>query len=318
VFKTRLTDLLGIEYPIIGGAMAYLSTAELAAAVSNAGGFGLIAAVTLTRDELKEQIRACRSLTDKPFGVNVALIHRDPEKIDQDMEVVIEEGVRFVETAALSPEPYVKQLKDAGITILHKCATVRHALSAERAGVDAVTLVGYEAAGHTGLDDLPLSIMLPQAADSLKIPGIAAGGIGDGRTFISALALGASGVQLGTRLMASHECPASRTFKDWIVRTQATDTVYVERSLNRAYRVRRNEAAEKVLELEKTGVTMLDLLPYIGGDRLRKVLFEDDVEAGVVPCGPVAGMINSVMSVRDIIERITGQARDIVEQLSSD
>jgi len=318
VFKTRLTDLLGIEYPIIGGAMAYLSTAELAAAVSNAGGFGLIAAVTLTRDELKEQIRACRSLTDKPFGVNVALIHRDPEKIDQDMEVVIEEGVRFVETAALSPEPYVKQLKDAGITILHKCATVRHALSAERAGVDAVTLVGYEAAGHTGLDDLPISIMLPQAADSLKIPGIAAGGIGDGRTFISALALGASGVQLGTRLMASHECPASRTFKDWIVRTQATDTVYVERSLNRAYRVRRNEAAEKVLELEKTGVTMLDLLPYIGGDRLRKVLFEDDVEAGVVPCGPVAGMINSVMSVRDIIERITGQARDIVEQLSSD
>ncbi len=318
MFKTRLTDLLGIEYPIIGGAMAYLSTAELAAAVSNAGGFGLIAAVTLTRDELKEQIRACRSLTDKPFGVNVALIHRDPEKIDQDMEVVIEEGVRFVETAALSPEPYVKQLKDAGITILHKCATVRHALSAERAGVDAVTLVGYEAAGHTGLDDLPLSIMLPQAADSLKIPGIAAGGIGDGRTFISALALGASGVQLGTRLMASHECPASRTFKDWIVRTQATDTVYVERSLNRAYRVRRNEAAEKVLELEKTGVTMLDLLPYIGGDRLRKVLFEDDVEAGVVPCGPVAGMINSVMSVRDIIERITGQARDIVEQLSSD
>ena len=318
MFKTRLTDLLGIEYPIIGGAMAYLSTAELAAAVSNAGGFGLIAAVTLTRDELKEQIRACRSLTDKPFGVNVALIHRDPEKIDQDMEVVIEEGVRFVETAALSPEPYVKQLKDAGITILHKCATVRHALSAERAGVDAVTLVGYEAAGHTGLDDLPISIMLPQAADSLKIPGIAAGGIGDGRTFISALALGASGVQLGTRLMASHECPASRTFKDWIVRTQATDTVYVERSLNRAYRVRRNEAAEKVLELEKTGVTMLDLLPYIGGDRLRKVLFEDDVEAGVVPCGPVAGMINSVMSVRDIIERITGQARDIVEQLSSD
>jgi len=317
MFKTRLNDLLGVEYPIIGGAMAYLSTAELAAAVSNAGGFGLIAAVTLTRAELKEQIHTCRSLTDKPFGVNIALIHRDPDKINQDIEVVIEEGVRFVETAALSPEPYVKKLKDSGITALHKCATVRHAKSAERAGVDAVTLVGFEAAGHTGLDDLPLSIMVPQAVDALKIPVIAAGGVGDGRAFVSALALGASGVQIGTRLMASRECPACHTFKEWIVQTQATDTVYVERSLNRAYRVRRNKAAEKVLELEETGVTMLDLLPYIGGDRLRKVLFEDDVEAGVVPCGPVAGMIDSVMSVREIIDRIVSQAKDIVERLSS-
>lgn len=317
MLKTALTELLGVKYPVIGGAMAYLSTGELAAAVSNAGGFGLISAVTFTRKELQEQIRTCSSLTDKPFGVNVALIHRDAEKIDQDMEVVVEEGVKFVETAALSPAPYVKQLKDAGITILHKCATVRHARSAERAGVDAVTLVGYEAAGHTGLDDLPLSIMVPQAADSLKIPVIAAGGIGDGRGLVSALALGAAGVQIGTRLMASHECPASQTFKDWIVNTKATDTVYVERSLNRAYRVRRNEAAEKVLELEETGVTMLDLLPYIGGDRLKKVLFENDVEAGVVPCGPVAGMIENVMSVKDIIDRIVSQARDIVENLNA-
>ena len=317
MLKTALTELLGVKYPVIGGAMAYLSTGELAAAVSNAGGFGLISAVTFTRKELQEQIRTCSSLTDKPFGVNVALIHRDAEKIDQDMEVVVEEGVKFVETAALSPAPYVKQLKDAGITILHKCATVRHARSAERAGVDAVTLVGYEAAGHTGLDDLPLSIMVPQAADSLKIPVIAAGGIGDGRGLVSALALGAAGVQIGTRLMASHECPASQTFKDWIVNTKATDTVYVERSLNRAYRVRRNEAAEKVLELEETGVTMLDLLPYIGGDRLKKVLFENDVEAGVVPCGPVAGMIENVMSVKDIIDRIVSQAHDIIENLNA-
>ena len=317
MFKTRLTELLGVEHPIIGGAMAYLSTAELAAAVSNAGGFGLIAGVTCTRDELKEQIRACRSLTDKPFGVNIALIHRDPEKINQDIDVVVEEKVKFVETTALSPEPYVKLLKEAGMTVLHKCATVRHAKSAERAGVDAVTLVGYEAAGHTGLDDLPLSIMIPLAVDSLKIPVIAAGGVGDGRAFVSALALGASGVQIGTRLMASHECPASVTFKDWLLQTQATDTIYVERSLNRAYRVRRNEAAEKVLQLEKKGITMAELLPFIGGDRLRKVLFEDDVEAGVVPCGQVAGLIDEVMSVNEIIDRIISQAQDIVGRLHS-
>ncbi len=318
MFQTRLTELLGVEYPIIGGAMAYLSTAKLAAAVSNAGGFGLIAAVTCeSKDDLREQIRTCRQLTDKPFGVNIALITRDPNRIVEDMEVVVEEKVKFVETAALNPTSYIEQLKEAGITVLHKCATVRHAKSAERAGIDAVTLVGYEAAGHTGLDDLPLSIMVPQAVDSLKIPVIAAGGVGDGRAFVSALALGASGVQIGTRLMASHECPASDAFKDWLVQTQTTDTVYIERSLNRAYRVRRNEAAEKVLELEKKGASMLELLPYIGGERLRAVLFEGDVEAGVVACGPVAGLVEDVVSVKEIIDRIISQARDIVERLHS-
>ena len=318
MFKTRLTELLGVEHPIIGGAMAYLSTAELAAAVSNAGGFGLIAAVTCeNKEELIEMIRKCRQLTDKPFGVNIALITRDPNRINEDMEAVIEEKVKFVETAALSPEPYVKLLKEAGITVLHKCATVRHAKSAERAGVDAVTLVGYEAAGHTGLDDLPLSIMIPLAVDSLKIPVIAAGGVGDGRAFVSALALGASGVQIGTRLMASHECPASDRFKEWLIQTQATDTVHVERSQNRAYRVRRNEAVANVLEMEKKGTTMLELLPYIGGDRYKAVLFEDDVEAGVVPCGQVAGLIDEVMSVNEIIDRIISQAQDIVGRLHS-
>lgn len=319
MFKTRLTELLSVEYPIIGGAMAYLSTAQLTAAVSNAGGFGLISSVTCNnREELREQIRACRKLTNKHFGVNVALITRDPHRINEDIDVVVEEGVKFVETAALNPEPYIERLKKAGITVLHKCATVRHAKSAERAGVDAVTLVGYEAAGHTGSDDLPLSIMVPLAVDSLKIPVIAAGGVGDGRAFVAALALGAAGVQIGTRLMASHECPASKVFKEWLVQTQATDTVYVERSLNRAYRVRRNEAAEKVLELEKKGITMVELLSLIGGDSLRKVLFEGDVDAGVVACGPVAGMIDEVMSVKEIIDRIIKQARDIVERLSSD
>jgi NAD(P)H-dependent flavin oxidoreductase YrpB (nitropropane dioxygenase family) len=318
MFKTRLTELLGIDYPIIGGAMAYLSTAELAAAVSNAGGFGLIAAVTCeNKDELREQIRTCRSLTDRPFGVNIALITRDPNRINEDMEVVVEEKVKLVETAALNPAPYVKQLKAAGITVFHKCATVRHARSAEQAGVDAVTLVGYEAAGHTGLDDLPLSIMLPLAVDSLKIPVIAAGGVGDGRAFVSALALGADGVQIGTRLMASHECPASRIFKDWLVRTEATDTVYIERSLNRAYRVHRNAATEKVLELESKGTTMLELLPFIGGDNYKKVLFGDDVEAGVVACGPVVGLVDDILSVKEIIDRIISQAESIVERLHS-
>ena len=315
MFKTRLTELLGVEYPIIGGAMAYLSTGELAAAVSNAGGFGLISAVTFDREELKEHIRICRSLTDKPFGVNIALIHRDPAKIDQDFEVVIEEGIKVVETAALNPSPYIERLKNAGIIILHKVATVRHAQSAERAGVDAVTMVGYEAAGHTGLDDLPLSITIPKAVDKLKIPVIAAGGVGDGRAFVSALALGASGIQFGTRLMASKECSASDTFKDWLIQTQETDTVYIERSMNRAYRVRKNAATDKVLELEAKGATIFDILPYMGGEALQKVLFEGKVEEGVVACGPVTGLIDSIMTVEEIVNRIVTQGKEIINKL---
>jgi len=319
MFKTRLTELLGVEYPIIGGAMAYLSTAELAAAVSNAGGFGLISSVTCSdKEELREQVKACRALTDKPFGVNIALITRDPSRINEDVEVVLEEGVNIVETAAMNPAPYIENFKKAGMTVLHKCATVRHAQSAERAGVDAITMVGYEAAGHTGLDDLPLSIKIPQAVDALKIPVVAAGGIGDGRAFVAALALGASGVQIGTRLMASRECPASDEFKDWLVQTEATDTVYVERSLGRAYRVRSNAAAEKVLELEKRGITMVELLSLIGGDALKKVLFEGDLGAGVVACGPVAGLIEDVPSAKEIVDRIIVQAGSIVERMQHD
>jgi len=317
MFKTRLTELLGVKYPIIGGAMAYLSGGRLAAAVSNAGGFGLISAVTFSREELQNEIRLCRSLTKKPFGVNIALIHRDPRKIEQDMDVVIEEGVRVIETAALNPEQFVERLKKKGVTVLHKCAAVRHAQTAERIGVDAVTLVGYDAAGHTGLDDLPLSIMIPLAVDSLKIPVIAAGGVGDGRGFVAALALGASGVQMGTRLMASKECPACDKFKDWLIQTEATDTVHVERSMNRAYRVRRNEAAQKVLEMEKRGADIFELLTYIGGDALQKVLFEGEVDAGVVACGPVAGLINDVPSVKQIIDRIVKQGQKIVRNLNN-
>lgn len=317
MFKTRLTELLGVKYPIIGGAMAYLSGGRLAAAVSNAGGFGLISAVTFSREELQNEIRLCRSLTKKPFGVNIALIHRDPRKIEQDMDVVIDEGVNIIETAALNPEQFVGRLKKKGVTVLHKCATVRHAQTAERIGVDAVTLVGYDAAGHTGLDDLPLSIMIPLAVDSLKIPVVAAGGVGDGRGFVAALALGASGVQIGTRLMASKECPACDKFKNWLIQTEATDTVHVERSMNRAYRVRRNEAAEKVLEMEKRGADIFELLTYIGGEALQKVLFEGDIDAGVVACGPVVGLINDVPSVKQIIDRMVKQGQDIVKELNA-
>jgi NAD(P)H-dependent flavin oxidoreductase YrpB (nitropropane dioxygenase family) len=289
MFKTRITELLGVKYPIIGGAMAYLSGGRLAAAVSNAGGFGLISAVTFSREELQNEIQLCRSLTKKPFGVNIALIHRDPRKIEQDMDVVIED----------------------------KCAAVRHAQTAERIGVDAVTLVGYDAAGHTGLDDLPLSIMIPLAVDSVKIPVIAAGGVGDGRGFVAALALGASGVQIGTRFIASKECPACDTFKNWLIQTEATDTVHIERSMNRAYRVRRNEATQKVLELEKQGCNIFDILPYIGGEALQKVIFEGDVNAGVVACGPVAGLINDIPSVKQIIDRMVKQGQGIVERLNA-
>ncbi|MBE0479363.1 MAG: nitronate monooxygenase [Dehalococcoidia bacterium] len=316
MFNTRLTELLGVEYPIIGGAMAYLTTGEFAAAVSNAGGFGLISSVSWeSKEELREQIHICRSKTDKPFGVNIALITRDPAKIDNDIQVVIDEGIEFVETAALNPAPFIARLKEAGIKIMHKCATVKHAQSAERAGADAVTLVGYEAAGHTGLDEMALSILIPMAVDSLKVPVIAAGGVADGRAFLANLALGASGVQIGTRFMATQECPAHPRFKELLLRTEATGTVHVERSIGRNYRVLNNDAARRMLEMEKRGAGIEELLTIIGRESYTGTVLLGKTDAGAVACGQVVGQLVDIPTVKEIIDRIIGQARTITEKL---
>ncbi|MFC1993741.1 NAD(P)H-dependent flavin oxidoreductase [Chloroflexota bacterium] len=318
MFKTRLTELLGIKYPVVGGAMGRLTTGEFVAAISNAGCLGLIAAATMdTKEELREHVRICRKLTDRPFGVSTALIARDPAKLNGDIDVCIEEGVKVLETTAQSPAAYADKIKKSDMIWLHKCATVRHAQSAESLGIDAVTIVGFEAAGHTGLDDLPLSIVIPWAKDTLKIPVLASGGVADGRALAALIALGADGVQIGTRFMLTEECPGHPKFKEWLLNSRYNDTCYVERSVRRAFRVRRNKAAEEVLEMEKKGATPEDMYPLMAGERNRRLIYEGDIEAGLLACGPVVGSINDILPVKEVVERVISQAEEIVNRLHS-
>jgi len=239
--------------------MGGISTGKFTAAISNAGGLGLIAALlgrTHNERALRRLIRTCRSLTDKPFGVNIPIIVLDPGTINTYIDCCIEEGVRVIETAGQNPKPYAERIKKAGLTWLHKAATVRHAQSAERAGVDAVVMVGWEAAGFTGLDGLGLSVLIPLARDALSIPVIAAGGVADGRGLAALLALGADGVQIGTVLMATKESHAHPRFKVWVLQAKANETTHIERSLGMPYRVLRNRAVEEILEMEHNGTTV--------------------------------------------------------------
>jgi len=239
--------------------MGGISTGKFTAAISNAGGLGLIAALlgrTHNERALRRLIRTCRSLTDKPFGVNIPIIVLDPGTINAYIDCCIEEGVGVIETAGQNPKPYAERIKKAGLTWLHKAATVRHAQSAERAGVDAVVMVGWEAAGFTGLDGLGLSVLIPLARDALSIPVIAAGGVADGRGLAALLALGADGVQIGTVLMATKESHAHPRFKEWVLQAKANETTHIERSLGMPYRVLRNRAVEEILEMEHNGTTV--------------------------------------------------------------
>jgi len=309
--------MLGIEYPIIQGAMLWLARAELVSAVSNAGGLGIISSASFpTVKELREEIAKTKSLTDKPFAVNITLLPTfRPVNHEEYINAAIEEGVNIIETAGRSPEPYMKLLKGNNVTWMHKCARIRDVKTAERLGVDTVTIIGFEAGGAPGMEDVTSLVRIPLAVDMVKIPVIAGGGIADGRGLVAVLSLGAKGVMMGTRFMACRECLAHPNIKKWMVQATENDTLMINRSYNNPERVLKTVLSLKTLEMEEKGTTLEELLPMITGLRGKEALEEGDINKGVIACGQIVGLIHEVPSVKDIIENIINEARAVEQRL---
>ncbi|MDP3880488.1 MAG: nitronate monooxygenase family protein [Dehalococcoidales bacterium] len=319
MFKTRITEMFGIEYPIISGPMQWVSRAELVSAVSNAGGLGILASVTFPNtEELRQEIRKTRSLTDKPFAVNVTLLPTArPVNYEGYFLTAIEEGVKIIETSGRSPEPYIKLLKDAGAKVMHRATRTRDIRTAERVGADAVTILGVEAAGHPGMEDVTSLVRIPVTADAVKVPVIAAGGIADARGFVAALALGAEGVLMGTRFLLSRECNIHPRIKEWLLQLGEADTMLIQRSIRNASRVVRTPHTEKILEMEERGATLEELLPLISGQRGRNAYSTGDFSDANMSAGQVVGLIHDVPCVKDIIDGIINEARLIIQRLNN-
>lgn len=316
--KTRITELFGIEHPIIQGGMHCVGLAELASAVSNAGGLGLITALTQPSPEhLAAEIRKCRELTDKPFGVNLTFLPAvKPPDYPGYVKAIVENGVKIVETAGNNPEKWMPALKEAGIKVIHKCTSVRHALKAQSIGVDALSIDGFECGGHPGEDDVPNFILLPRAAEELELPFVASGGMADGRSLVAALALGADGINMGTRFVATQEAPVHDNVKAAIVAATELDTRLVMRPLRNTERVLVNAGVERLLAKEKelgSAITFQDIAPEVAGVYPR-VMRNGEMDAGAWSCGMVAGLIHDVPTVRELIDRIMAEAEQIIRQ----
>ncbi len=316
--KTRITELLGIEHPIIQGGMHYVGFAKLAAAVSNAGGLGIITALTLgTPELLAKEIALCREMTNKPFGVNLTFLPAFSEPpYPEYIRAIIEGGVKVVETAGRNPQAYMPYLKQAGIKVIHKCTSVRHSLKAQAIGCDAVSVDGFECGGHPGEDDVTNFVLLPRAADELKIPFVASGGMADGRSLVAALALGAEGINMGTRFIATKEAPVHDNVKNAIVAASELDTRLVMRKLHNTERVMMNSGVERLLEIERQkgdALTIADVYDQVAGV-YPKIMRDGEMEAGAWSCGMVAGLINDIPSVKELIDRIMNQADALINQ----
>ena len=312
--KTRLTELLEIDTPIICGGMMRVGTADLAAAVSNAGGLGVMTALTCkTADGLREEIARCQSLTSKPFAVNVTVgVVATPVDYGEYIRVIVESGVKLVETAGRSPEPFMEAFKAAGIKVIHKCVTVRHALAAERIGVDVVSIDGFECAGHPGEHDIGGLVLFPAAADALTIPVVASGGIADGRGLAAALVLGCDGVNMGTRFMATKEAPIHQGIKDKIVEMDENQTQVIFRSYRNTARVYRNSISEKVAEIEATGGGFEEVHKYVSGAKQEIAWSTGDIEAGMVTAGLSGAFVRDVPTCQEVIDRIMADAKEII------
>ena len=316
--KTRITELFGIEHPIIQGGMHYVGFAEMAAAVSNAGGLGIITGLTLgTPEKLAAEIAKCREMTDKPFGVNLTFL---PVVNSPDypglVRVIIEGGVKVVETAGNNPSAVLPYLKEAGIKVIHKCTSVRHSLKAQSIGCDAVSVDGFECGGHPGEDDVPNMILLPRAADELDIPFVASGGMADGRSLVAALAMGADGINMGTRFIATKEAPVHDKVKQAIVAASELDTRLVMRPLRNTERVMTNAAVERLLEIERekgSDLKFEDIIEQVAGVYPR-IMREGDMDAGAWSCGMVAGLINDIPTCKQLIDRTMAEAESIIRQ----
>ncbi len=316
MFKTRFTELVGIEYPIVQGGMQWVGHAVLAAAVSEAGGLGIITALTQpTPADLRKEIDKARQLTSKPFGVNLTILPTlVPRPYGEYIDAIIESGVKIVETAGNNPEPFLPKLKAAGIKVVHKCTAVRHGVKAEKIGVDAISMDGFECAGHPGEDDIPNMVLLPIARDAIKIPMIASGGIGDPRQFVAALALGADGVNMGTRFMATKEAPIHDKVKQRLVEAGERDTDLVFRTMRNTSRIARNKISQQVLEMEREGKTIQEIGPLVAGVRGKVVYETGDLDHGVWSAGMVQGLIHDIPSCKELIERFVSEARAIIQK----
>ena len=312
--QTRVSRKLGIRLPIVQGGMQWVGTAEMAAAVSNAGGLGTLSALTQpTPEDLGREIERCRALTDQPFGVNVTMLRTvSPPPYERIFDIVIASGVKVVETAGNVPEAVFARLREAGITIVHKCTSVRHALAAQKRGVDIVSIDGFECAGHPGEDDVPGLVLIPAAVRALQVPVIASGGIGDGRGMAAALALGAEGVNMGTRFVATQEAPVHAAIKQRLVAARETDTRLMFRTLRNTARVLANAVSEEVIRLERRegGCTFDDLRPLVAGARGRAALQSGALDDGVVWAGQVVGLIDDVPTCAELLERLVRECRE--------
>ena len=314
--KTQITELFGIKHPIIQGGMHFVGFAELAAAVSNAGGLGIITGLTQgTPEKLDAEIKKCQALTDKPFGVNLTFLpSMTPPDYPGLIEVIINNGVKVVETAGRNPAVYMPAMKDAGIKVIHKCTSVRHSIKAQDIGCDAVSVDGFECGGHPGEDDIPNFILLPRAADELDIPFVASGGMADARSLVAAMALGAEGMNMGTRFIATEDAPVHQNVKEAIVNASELDTRLIMRSLTNTERVLNNPAVESLMAKEKAlgdDLKFEDIIDEVAGV-YPKVMMDGEPEAGAWSCGMVAGLVSDIPTVKELIDRIMSEAEEII------
>lgn len=319
--KTAITEMFGIQHPIIQGGMHYVGFAEMAAAVSNAGGLGIITALTQkTPADLANEIARCKDMTDKPIGVNVTFLPTvNAPDYPAIIKTIIEGGVTVVETAGNNPVAVLPYLKDAGIKVIHKCTAVRHALKAQNIGCDAVSVDGFECGGHPGEDDIPNFILLPRAADELEIPFVSSGGMADGRSLMASIAMGAAGMNMGTRFIATQEAPVHDNVKAAIVAASELDTRLVMRPLRNTERVMTNDAVEELLRIEKEkgdDLKFEDVIDQVAGVYPR-IMMDGEMDAGAWSCGMVAGLINDIPTCQELIDRIMGEAEDIRQRMNA-
>ncbi len=317
MLKTRFTEMFGVRHPIVLGGMQWVGRAELVSAAANAGALGFLTALThATPEALRDEIERTRGMTDAPFGVNLTILPTlKPVSYEDYARAIVESGIKIVETAGRNPEPFMPAFKAAGIKVIHKCTSVRHAIKAQKIGCDAVSIDGFECAGHPGEDDIPALVLIPCAADRVDIPLVASGGFGDGRGLAAALSLGAEGMNMGTRFLATKEAPVHDSVKQALVDGDERQTALIFRTLRNTARIFKNSVADKVLELESTGkATIQDLVPLVAGDTGRKLLEDGDMESGIWTAGMVMGIIDDIPTVAELVERIVADAEAIIRE----
>ena len=316
MLQTRFTQLFGVQHPIVQGGMQWVGRAQLVSAVANAGALGFITALTQpTPEDLAKEIQRCRDLTDKPFGVNLTILPAlKPPPYAEYRQAIIDSGVKIVETAGYNPQEHIGEMKKHGIKIIHKCTAVRHAVKAQKIGADAISIDGFECAGHPGEDDIPGLILIPAAADKVKVPMLASGGFGDGRGLAAALALGADGINMGTRFCVTKEAPINEAFKRQMVENDERATNLIFRTLHNTARVMKNAVSDEVVAIErKGGAKFEDVQHLVAGVRGRKAMDEGDTDGGIWSAGMIQGLIHDIPSVEELIDRIVADAEKIIK-----